>query len=130
MAFVDLKGVSLIYRLGKETTLALADATFGIDKGEFIAVVGPPTSNKQTMAGGCSGRRPPFPRAIPLGCFSDGIAFSRLAGPLELPGSALSPVNTGRILCFCCGTIGAPRKTASILSEPPYDRMRRHTPKE
>ena len=41
MAFVDLKGVSLTYRLGKDTTLALADATFSIDKGEFIAVVGP-----------------------------------------------------------------------------------------
>ena len=41
MAFVDLKGVSLTYRMGKDTTLALADATFSIDKGEFIAVVGP-----------------------------------------------------------------------------------------
>ena len=41
IAFVDLKGVSLTYRMGKEKTLALADATFSIDKGEFIAVVGP-----------------------------------------------------------------------------------------
>ena len=49
MAFVDLKGVSLTYRLGKETTLALADATFGIDKGEFIAVVGPSGCGKSTI---------------------------------------------------------------------------------
>ena len=49
MAFVDLKGVSLTYRLGKETTLALADATFSIDKGEFIAVVGPSGCGKSTI---------------------------------------------------------------------------------
>ena len=49
MAFVDLKGVSLTYRMGKETTLALADATFSIDKGEFIAVVGPSGCGKSTI---------------------------------------------------------------------------------
>ncbi len=49
MTFVDLKGVSLTYRLGKETTLALADATFSIDKGEFIAVVGPSGCGKSTI---------------------------------------------------------------------------------
>jgi NitT/TauT family transport system ATP-binding protein len=49
MSFVDLKGVSLTYRLGKETTPALADATLGIDKGEFIAVVGPSGCGKSTI---------------------------------------------------------------------------------
>ena len=49
MTFVDLKNVSLTYRLGKETTLALADATLGIDKGEFIAVVGPSGCGKSTI---------------------------------------------------------------------------------
>ena len=49
VAFVDLRNVSLTYRLGKETTLALADATFGIDKGEFIAVVGPSGCGKSTI---------------------------------------------------------------------------------
>ena len=49
MAFVDLKGVSLTYRMGKETTLALADATFSIDRGEFIAVVGPSGCGKSTI---------------------------------------------------------------------------------
>jgi NitT/TauT family transport system ATP-binding protein len=47
--FVELKGASLTYRLGKETTLALADATFGIEKGEFIAVVGPSGCGKSTI---------------------------------------------------------------------------------
>jgi NitT/TauT family transport system ATP-binding protein len=49
VAFVDLKSVSLTYRLGKETTLALADATFGIEQGEFIAVVGPSGCGKSTI---------------------------------------------------------------------------------
>jgi NitT/TauT family transport system ATP-binding protein len=49
MPFVDLKSVSLTYRLGKETTLALADATLSIDKGEFIAVVGPSGCGKSTI---------------------------------------------------------------------------------
>ena len=49
MAFVDLNAVSLTYRLGKDTTLALADATFSIDKGEFIAVVGPSGCGKSTI---------------------------------------------------------------------------------
>jgi NitT/TauT family transport system ATP-binding protein len=40
MTFVELKAVSLTYRLGKETTLALADGTMAIGKGEFVAVVG------------------------------------------------------------------------------------------
>ena len=49
MPFVELRNVSLTYRLGKETTLALADATLGIDKGEFIAVVGPSGCGKSTI---------------------------------------------------------------------------------
>jgi len=49
VAFVDLKAVSLTYRLGKESVVALADATFSIDKGEFIAVVGPSGCGKSTI---------------------------------------------------------------------------------
>jgi NitT/TauT family transport system ATP-binding protein len=47
--FVDLRSVSLTYRLGKETVPALADATFGIEKGEFVAVVGPSGCGKSTI---------------------------------------------------------------------------------
>ncbi|MEI6202726.1 MAG: ABC transporter ATP-binding protein [Enhydrobacter sp.] len=49
MPFVELKAASLTYRLGKETTLALADATLGIEKGEFVAVVGPSGCGKSTI---------------------------------------------------------------------------------
>jgi NitT/TauT family transport system ATP-binding protein len=49
VSFVDLKAVSLTYRLGKESVVALADATFAIAKGEFIAVVGPSGCGKSTI---------------------------------------------------------------------------------
>jgi NitT/TauT family transport system ATP-binding protein len=49
MTFVDLRNVSLTYRLGQETTLALADATMAVDKGEFVAVVGPSGCGKSTI---------------------------------------------------------------------------------
>jgi NitT/TauT family transport system ATP-binding protein len=49
VTFVDLKAVSLTYRLGKESVVALADATFAIAKGEFIAVVGPSGCGKSTI---------------------------------------------------------------------------------
>jgi NitT/TauT family transport system ATP-binding protein len=59
VAFVELKNVSLTYRLGKETTLALADATMDIGKGEFIAVVGPSGCGKSTIMKLVTGLLPP-----------------------------------------------------------------------
>ena len=59
MPFVDLKGVSLTYRLGKETTLALADATMTVEKGEFVAVVGPSGCGKSTIMKLVTGLLPP-----------------------------------------------------------------------
>jgi NitT/TauT family transport system ATP-binding protein len=49
VAFVELKSVSLTYRLGKEAIVALADGTMAIDKGEFVAVVGPSGCGKSTI---------------------------------------------------------------------------------
>ena len=46
---VEMSGVSLAYGRGKEQTLALADATMDIAKGEFIAVVGPSGCGKSTL---------------------------------------------------------------------------------
>ncbi len=46
---VELKGVSLAYGRGDSATLALADATMSIRKGEFIAVVGPSGCGKSTL---------------------------------------------------------------------------------
>jgi NitT/TauT family transport system ATP-binding protein len=46
---IELSGVSLAYGHGKDETLALADATLSIRKGEFIAVVGPSGCGKSTL---------------------------------------------------------------------------------
>jgi len=59
VAFVDLRAVSLTYRLGKETTHALADTTLSIEKGEFVAVVGPSGCGKSTIMKLVTGLLPP-----------------------------------------------------------------------
>ena len=41
MTFVDLRAVSLTYRLGKQSTLALADATFGIGGVKHVILASP-----------------------------------------------------------------------------------------
>ena len=76
MAFVDLKGVSLTYRMGKETTLALADATFSIDKGEFIAVVGPSGCGKSTIMKLVTG-------LLPASSGEVRVAGAKVTGPWE-----------------------------------------------
>ena len=58
-AFVDLRSVSLTYRLGKDTTHALADATMSIERGEFAAVVGPSGCGKSTIMKLVTGLLPP-----------------------------------------------------------------------
>jgi NitT/TauT family transport system ATP-binding protein len=81
MPFVDLKGVSLTYRLGKETTLALADATFGIDKGEFIAVVGPSGCGKSTIMKLVTG-------LLPASSGEVRVAGAKVTGPVKGVGMA------------------------------------------
>jgi NitT/TauT family transport system ATP-binding protein len=81
MAFVDLKGVSLTYRMGKETTLALADATFSIDKGEFIAVVGPSGCGKSTIMKLVTGLLPATSGEVR-------VAGAKVTGPIKGVGMA------------------------------------------
>jgi len=81
VAFVDLKGVSLTYRLGKESTLALADATFGIDKGEFVAVVGPSGCGKSTIMKLVTGLLPPSGGEVH-------VAGAKVTGPIKGVGMA------------------------------------------
>src|SRR6266849_272984 len=81
MAFVDLRNVSLTYRLGKETTLALADATFGIDKGEFIAVVGPSGCGKSTIMKLVTG-------LLPASSGEVRVAGEKVTGPIKGVGMA------------------------------------------
>ncbi len=81
MSFVDLKSVSLTYRLGKETTLALADATLGIDKGEFIAVVGPSGCGKSTIMKLVTG-------LLPASSGEVRVAGQKVQGPIKGVGMA------------------------------------------
>ena len=81
MTFVDLKNVSLTYRLGKETTLALADATLGIEKGEFIAVVGPSGCGKSTIMKLVTGLLPASGGVVT-------VAGQKVTGPIKGVGMA------------------------------------------
>ena len=79
--FVDLKGVSLTYRLGKETIPALADATLGIEEGEFIAVVGPSGCGKSTIMKLVTGLLPPSGGEVR-------VAGATVTGPIKGVGMA------------------------------------------
>jgi NitT/TauT family transport system ATP-binding protein len=81
MAFVDLRGVSLTYRMGKESTLALADATMGIDKGELIAVVGPSGCGKSTIMKLVTG-------LLPSSSGEVRVAGQKVLGPIKGVGMA------------------------------------------
>src|SRR5215216_6571081 len=81
MAFVDLNKVSLTYRMGKETTLALADATFSIDKGEFIAVVGPSGCGKSTIMKLVTG-------LLPASSGEVRVSGAKVTGPIKGVGMA------------------------------------------
>ena len=81
MAFVDLRGVSLTYRLGKDATLALADATFSIDKGEFVAVVGPSGCGKSTIMKLVTG-------LLPASTGEVRVAGEKVRGPIKGVGMA------------------------------------------
>jgi len=81
MAFVDLRGVSLTYGLGKDSTLALADATFSIDKGEFVAVVGPSGCGKSTIMKLVTG-------LLPASSGEVRVAGEKVRGPIKGVGMA------------------------------------------
>ena len=79
--FVDLRSVSLTYRLGKESVPALADATFGIDKGEFVAVVGPSGCGKSTIMKLITGLLPATGGSVQ-------VRGARVTGPVKGVGMA------------------------------------------
>jgi cell division transport system ATP-binding protein len=46
---IQLQGVSKVYRVGQVKVTALADVSFGVEKGEFTVLAGPSGSGKTTL---------------------------------------------------------------------------------
>ena len=49
MAFIELKNVGKTYRMGEVEINALHDATFTVEKGELVVIVGPSGASKTTL---------------------------------------------------------------------------------
>lgn len=48
MAYIEFKGVSRVYKTGKEEIYANDEVHFAIDKGEFVVILGPSGAGKST----------------------------------------------------------------------------------
>lgn len=49
MSFIEVKNVTKTYKMGEVEIKALDDAGFGIEKGEFVVIVGPSGAGKTTI---------------------------------------------------------------------------------
>lgn len=49
MSMIELENVSRIYQTGGEKTYALKEASFSVDKGEFVVILGPSGAGKSTL---------------------------------------------------------------------------------
>lgn len=79
--FVELRQVGLTYGEGQDATLALAEATMSIAKGEFVAVVGPSGCGKSTLMKLVTGLIPPSRGEVH-------VAGQKVGGPIKGVGMA------------------------------------------
>ena len=49
MSFIEVKNVTKTYKMGEVEIKALDEVGFGIEKGEFVVVVGPSGAGKTTI---------------------------------------------------------------------------------
>ena len=80
-AFVELEKVSLAYGRGEGATLALAETSIRIGKGEFVAVVGPSGCGKSTLLKLVSGLHPATSGTV-------AVAGKAVTGPIPICGMA------------------------------------------
>jgi NitT/TauT family transport system ATP-binding protein len=85
-AFIDIAGVSLVYKGAGGGVLALQDTTLAVRRGEFAAVVGPSGCGKSSLMKLVTGLIPPDKGQIDV----DG---ARVAGPLKIAGMAFQNPN-------------------------------------
>ena len=72
-AFVELKHVKKIYRMGEVVIKAVDDMSFSIEKGEFVVIVGPSGAGKTTVLNILGG----MDRATEGQVFVDGVDVAR-----------------------------------------------------
>ena len=49
MSYVEFKNVKKVYHMGEVNIEALKDASFSVEKGEFVVIVGPSGAGKTTL---------------------------------------------------------------------------------
>src|SRR5437588_2287282 len=72
---IQAENVSKIYHVGKVDVPALRGATFNVERGEFVSIVGPSGSGKSTLFYILGG----LPRATSGRVLIDGVVFARLS---------------------------------------------------
>lgn len=77
MAFLEVKDVTKIYRMGEEDFPALRNVSLTVEEGDFLALTGPSGSGKSTLLTVMGAMNPPTQGEV----FIDGISVYRL--PVE-----------------------------------------------
>ena len=107
-AFVDLRGVSLVYGQRDQQMLALENATLTIGKGEFVAVVGPSGCGKSSLMKLVTGLLPPTTGSIYVG--GDRVVRPIKGVGMAFQNSTLMPWRTTRDNIMLPLEIVAPHK--------------------
>ncbi len=78
MTLLDVRGLTIHYDLPQGTVRAVEDATFTVDRGEVVAIIGESGSGKTTLAMAIAGLLRPPGRVVRGHIYFDGLDLSRL----------------------------------------------------